>query len=306
VFPGLRLSTNSIRFNDSEPLVNMSFGLFNLRTELQNFLETCPAVKCVFGKHLLSNSASSLLYQKIGNVETNEPLFVFNESSGIKSACFNGDGLWKWKMRDFAEHSSHQLFDELIFATVHYLSVKNDKSQFRLRYPIISTENEEIELEADVYNKSYEAIHNADVSLVLRNSKKETFKYSFSSNGRYYQAGLGQLPADEYEFTATSKSGEEVLQKNGRLVIREMAAEKLDLVANHQLLYQLSKRSGGKLYGMEEIQNLKTELLNKKEIKTITYSVSSLSRLIDWPVLLFVLLISLGLEWTVRKRYLSI
>jgi len=306
VFPGLRLNGNSNRFNDSEPIVNKGFSLFTLKTDLQNFLETCPAIKCVFGRHLLSNTSSSLLYQKIGSVETTEPLFLFNESSSIKSACFNGDGLWMWKMRDFAEHNNHLLFNELVFATVHYLSVKNDKSQFRLRYPKIINENEDIELEADVYNKSYEAIHSAEVNMVLRNSKKESFNFSFSSNGKYYQVNLGQLPADSYEFTATSKAGEQVQQKSGKLQVREMNAEKFDLVANHRLLYQLSTRSGGKLYTMADHKALVRELLNKKEIKTITYSISNLNRLIDWPLLFFIFLLTLGLEWGIRKRYLSI
>lgn len=306
VFPGLRLNGNVSRYNDSEPAVNNNFGLFTVRTELSGFLETCPAIKCAFGKHLVSNGASCLIYQRIGSVETSEPLFLFNESSGIKSACFNGDGLWKWKMRDFAEHQNHELFNELIFATVHYLSVKNDKSQFRLRYTLIVNENEDVEMEADVYNKSYEAIHTAEVNLVLQNTKNKTFKYSFSSNGKFYQSNLGQLPPDEYTFTATSKAGDELLQKKGRLVVKEMNAEQTNLVANHRLLNQLAKRSGGAFYNMEEILQLKKDLESKKEIKTITFSVSRLNRLLDWPLVFFILLLSLGLEWAVRKRYLGI
>jgi hypothetical protein len=209
-------------------------------------------------------------------------------------------------MRDFAEHENHLLFNELIFASIHYLSVKNDKSQFRLRYPKIINENEVLEMEADVYNKSYEAIHSAEVNMVLRNSNKESFNYSFSSNGRYYQANLGQLPPDTYEFTATSKAGDELQQKSGKLLVREMNLEKMNLVANHGLLYQLAKRSGGQVYSMNDSKALIKDLLEKKEIKTITYSVSSLNRLIDWPLLFFVLLITLGLEWAIRKRYLSI
>ena len=85
-----------------------------------------------------------------------------------------------------------------------------------------------------------------------------------------------------------------------------MNAEKFDLVANHRLLYQLSTRSGGKLYTMADHKALVRELLNKKEIKTITYSISNLNRLIDWPLLFFIFLLTLGLEWGIRKRYLSI
>ena len=158
LFPGMRLNGSNNRFNDCEPLLNPNFNLFNLRPELAAFIAQSPAVRCQFGRYVLSNSATSLVYQKIGAVESSEPLFVFNENDGHKTACFNGDGLWRWKMRDFAEKGNSKRFEELISSTIFYLAVKADKSQFRLRYPPIISEMETLEIEAELYNKSYETV----------------------------------------------------------------------------------------------------------------------------------------------------
>jgi len=53
---------------------------------------------------------------------------IYSEINGVKNANFLGDGLWKWKMRDYVDHNNHNLFNELISKTVQYLSVKADKS----------------------------------------------------------------------------------------------------------------------------------------------------------------------------------
>ena len=73
-----------------------------------------------------------LFQQKIGSVETENPIYIFNELNGYKTCLFLGDGLWRWKMRDFAENGNTECFQELVSKTIQYLSVKNEKSFFRL------------------------------------------------------------------------------------------------------------------------------------------------------------------------------
>jgi hypothetical protein len=59
-------------------------------------------------------------------------------------------------MRDFIENKTNDLFFEFIRKTIQYLSVKSDKSFFRLVVPKITNENTPIEISAELYNKSYE------------------------------------------------------------------------------------------------------------------------------------------------------
>ena len=303
---GLRISSSFNRFNDVEPFLNSNFDLFRMSDAFTSFVNKLPAVKSFFGNYLVNTGTQTLLFQKLGSVETEQPILLFSEIDNIKSAGFVGDGLWKWKMRDFAENKNHHLFDELVSKTIQYLIVKNDKSLFRIKHPKIVFENDLIEMEAEVYNKSYELENSEELNLVLTNSTKQSFNFAFSKRGKSYHVNLGNLNPGEYTYLASVKVGGEIQKKLGTILVQELVSEKINTVANHQLLQQLSLRSGGKSFVLEQTKQLENELLSNNNLKSITYSSSQISRLIDFIWFFWLLLFVLASEWLIRKRYLTI
>lgn len=303
---GVRINGTFNKQNDAEPVLNASFGLFNLSDELKKFMKDLPAIKTFFGNYSVSNGANTLINQKIGVVETENPIFLFSELGGLKSGVFIGDGLWKWKMRDFSEHNNTNLFNELIGKSIQYLSVKSDKSFFRITAPKIINENETVELGAEVYNKTYDLITDPEVSLVLVNSDKKQFNYTFSKLNNMYKLNLGYLPPGEYKYEAKVKTNGELFTKQGLVVVKEIVAEKINTVANHQLLFQLSKRSGGKLFYPAQLERLEEDILKNQLIKPITYSSTQTNPIIELKWILYLLLFLLSTEWFFRKRYSSI
>lgn len=304
--PGVKITASLNKYNDTEAFTDNTFGLFNLSDAFKKFSKDLPALKTFFGNYTLGNGANTLLKQRIGVVETENPILLFEESGGAKNAVFIGDGLWKWKMRDFAEHQNHNLFNELISKSVQYLAVKSDKSFFRIRAPKIIHENESLELHAELYNKSYELITEPEVVLTLSNSENKKFNYTFSKTSSSYKLDLGLLPPGDYSYEASVKNNNERFVKQGVFTVKEVVSEKINTVANHSLLYQISKRSNGKLYYPKELDKLQNELLKSETIKPITYSQTSTSSLIELKWLFWLILILLGAEWFFRKRYLSI
>ncbi len=101
------------KLNDSEPAINNSFGLFTISEELRNAITNFPAVKTYFAKYNMSNGAQVLLNQKIGSVTMTEPILFFNELNGLKSGVFIGDGLWRWKLRNYQENSKINAINQL-------------------------------------------------------------------------------------------------------------------------------------------------------------------------------------------------
>lgn len=303
---GVKITGSNNRWNDTEPVLNNSFGLFNLSEDLQKFIKDLPAIKTFFGNYSVSNGVNTLINQRIGSVDTDNPVFIFNESSGLKSSVFIGDGLWRWKMRDFSEHKNNLLFSELISKTIQYLSVKSDKSFFRINSPKIINENEIAEIGAEVYNKSYELINEPDVSLTLVNSENKQFNYIFSKLSSVYKLNLGYLPHGEYRYEAKVKLNNEILVKKGSFAVKEIVAEKINTVANHQLLNQIATRSGAKSFQLNEFEKLSAEILKNPLIKPITYTSNATSSIIELKWLLFVLLAIFTMEWFFRKRYISI
>ena len=290
------------RKNDVEAAFKKEFPLFNVSSELQNYFKEFPAVNCNFGNTSITNGANALLNQKIGVVETDEPLMVFSETNGVKTCGFLGDGLWKWRMRDFADHSNHNLFNELISKTVQYLSVKADKSFFRVFTKKIINENEAIDFTAEVYNQSYELVTEPDVTLILKDDKGKAYNYTFNKKQTMYSLSAGQFTAGEYSYEAKVKFGDKLYTKSGIVIIKEIVSEKINTVANHQLLYQISKQSGGKLFYKNQLEQLQKDILSSDSIKSITYSHKQLTDLVNLKWIFGIIILLLSIEWFLRKH----
>lgn len=291
----------SSKNNDAEGVYQKEFSLFTLSDELKNYIKDFPAVATPFRNGAVVNGANILIAQKIGVVETEDPLLLFTEINGVKTAQFLGDGIWKWRMRDYADHNNHNLFNELISKTVQYLSVKADKSFFRVFTKKIINENEAIDFTAEVYNQSYELVTEPDVTLILKDNKNKTYNYTFNKKQTMYGLSAGQFPAGEYSYEAKVKYGDKLYTKTGIIIIKEIVSEKINTVANHQLLFQISKQSGGKLFYENQLEQLQKEILASDSIKSITYSHKQLTDLVNLKWLFFVILAFLSIEWFLRK-----
>jgi hypothetical protein len=289
------------RTNDAESVYQKEFSLFNLSDELKNYIKNFPAITCPFKSGATPNGANILISQKIGVVETEDPILMFTEINGVKTANFVGDGLWKWRMRNFADHNNHNLFNELVSKTVQYLSVKADKSFFRVFTKKIINENEPIEFTAEVYNQSYELVTEPDVTLILKDNKNKVYNYTFNKKQTMYSLSAGQFSAGEYTYEAKVKYGDKLYTKSGIVIIKEIVSEKINTVANHQLLYQISKQSGGKLFYKNQLEQLQKDILSSDSIKSITYSHKELTDLVNLKWLFFVILAFLSIEWFLRK-----
>jgi hypothetical protein len=299
--PGVNVQSLSPKTNDAESYLAKEFSLFTLSDEFKKYIKEFPAVNTVFGNYNLSNSMSTLIYQKIGVVETENPLLTFGTNGEQKFGIFLGEGLWRWRLRDFADHLNHNLFNELISKIVQYLSVKADKSFFRVKTKKMVNENEEIEFDAEVYNNSYELISNPEVTLVLTNEKNQQFNYTFTKSNNSYKLKIGSLPPGEYNYKAITNNGSKALEQKGIINVKQLFAEQTQTIADHQLLSQLAFKNNGKMLYPNQLEKLGEELLNSSTIKTITYSHKDISELIDLKILFFILLAFLTTEWFIRK-----
>lgn len=297
----VRINSYIDKPNDSEPALNNSFGLFTVSEDLRNALNNFPAVKTYFGKYSISNGAQILLNQKMGSVVTTEPILFFNELNGLKSGVFIGDGLWRWKLRNYEENNNFNAFNELISKSIQYLSVKSDKSFFRVYTQKIINENEVIEFNAEVYNKSYELITEPDVTMVIKNENGNSFNYTFSKQGNAYRLAIGLLPPGEYAYEAKTKIDATIAVKKGILIVKPVISEKINTVADHTLLQKLSNSTNGKTYSLNNIKSLESAILSNESIKPITYSQNETTELIDLKWIFFVLLVFISVEWFLRK-----
>ncbi len=300
--PVLQITQQGQGTNEVIPLLNTDFSLFTLSGELKKQLAEWPPLFVPFGQFTATPSSKKLLYQKIGSVQTDYPLMLFDEALGHKTAIICGEGIWRWKIYDYRENKNTTVFNELVDKTIQYLSVKEDKRQFRVRMlKNVFYENEPISFQAELYNDSYELINTPDVSITLEDQDGKEFPYIFNKTSNAYALDAGNFPVGDYNFKASVKLSGKELSYSGKFTIVPMQLEAFNTVADHQLLYQLSEKSGGQMFYPSAMDALGDSLLNSNRIKPMMYSTFKTESIINIWWLLTVFAGILALEWFIRK-----
>jgi len=300
---GLSVQASGARSNDVEPVLTPNFPLFTLSDNAQRYFSRFPALSVPFGTFTAANGSTTLFTQKIGSLKTNYPLWVFGQQGERKTSVLAGEGLWRWRLRDFADHQNHDVFNELVGKTVQYLSVKVEKSFFRVVNKGNYMENEPVTMEAELYNESYELISGPEVKITLIDEKGKRFPYTFTPTSNAYRLNAGQFPVGEYTYEATAKVGQKVFKDNGRFSVSALVVEAVNTTADHQTLYNLAKKHNGELLNVNELSKLSEVLNAREDIKPVIYNPKRLVDFINLKWIFFVLLGLLSLEWFMRKRY---
>jgi hypothetical protein len=300
---GLSVYPNGNRFNESQASYNKGFSLFTVDDQFNETSSIFPPLTTPFASYKLSNSATTLFNQKLGNVTSNDPLVVFNTVGNRKFEIICGEGLWQWYLGNYQEKQNHEVFNEFISKSIQYVASKDNKSLFRVNCNNVYEESEEIEFDAELYNESYELINDKEVSISISNSKGKQFNFAFIASGNSYQLNAGNFPPDNYTFTATANSGGKTFSFAGKFIVKALFSELTQTVANHQLLNQISNKTQGKLYYPKQVEQLVDELLNSDKIKPVVFNQKQLNDAIQLKWILILLLSLLSIEWFLRKYF---
>lgn len=280
------------------------FSLFKLSEELKSQLPQYPPLIAPFGEAETQANASTLLYQRIGKVDTKYPLWVLGEQNNIRTGIILGEGLWKWRLFDYLQHNNHDLFNELIGKTVQYLSLKEDKRRFRvLAGKNIFDENEAIVFDAELYDSNYELTNTPDVDVVITNEEGRNYTFVFDKTTQGYNLNAGVLPVGNYTYLAKTSFNGEQMTFSGRFGVQPLQLELFENQADHAMLYALSGDSGGEVVYPQDITSISGKIANATQIKPVIYQNDKVSPLINSKWLFFLLLLLLTIEWFGRRYF---
>lgn len=298
---GFKIYAQGNNASDAEPAFAKDFSLFTLSDDSRSYFSELPALSAPFGSYSSSPSLNVLCYQNIQGVTTNYPLIAFNQTGNEKVCIIAGEGLFRWKLKDYADHKNNNFFNDLINKMVQYLAVKDDKSFFRIHAPNSFKEDEPVEMDADLYNPSYQLVNDPEVSMIITNSDGKNFSYTFNRTSNAYHLNAGQLQAGVYHYAAQVKQANQLYTAKGEFTVTPVQVEATDLVANHQLLYQLAKEHGGKMIFPNQLPELTKLIAAKEDIKPVIYTHTSYAPLINLKWVFFLLLLLVSVEWFIRK-----
>lgn len=299
---GLAISPRSDTFTEALPALDASFSLFSVPEQTRALLPTLPPLFSPFARYTMATGTQAMLNQRIGQVVSDQPLIAFSRAGGWKTGVISGEGIWRWRLSSFARTGSHDAFDELIHRVAQYLSVREDRSLFRVNTEAFLYENEEVHLEAELYNRTYELVNEPEVSVVISNEDGQSFSYQMSRTSNAYRLAAGTFPPGEFTYEAGTSFGGERFTAGGRFTVSPLNLEELRTIADHNLLFRMAEQSGAVLFYPGQWQELSDHLMNREDVSPVMYSRKTFDELVNLKILFFVILLLLTGEWFMRKR----
>jgi hypothetical protein len=297
----LQITSRGLSANDAQGVLNPNFSYFTVNAA--NNISSLPPLSVPFGDYKIGPNTQVLMYQKLGGVTTQYPLFLVQQHVNGRVGVLTGEGIWRWRLYDYNQHNNHTLVDDYLLKTAQYLSVKHDKKQFRTSIAkTVYTESEPITFDAELYNENYELINTPDVNLVILDSANKKYQFTMNKNGNSYSLNIGNLGVGKYSYATSTSFNGQSYTATGNLIVVAQNIEEVNTTADFGLLNQLAKNYGGEFIYPSQIASLKEKIKRNASIKTILRSTVNINPLIDWKWLFALVIALLSIEWFVRKR----
>ena len=278
---------------------NPQFNLF--QTENIRF-EQFPPLENRFGTINTNASVSVLLWSKIRNTETNFPLLAFSEQQGNRTAFLLGENIWKWRLQSHVETKSFQKFDLFVDKIIQFLASSSSKKSLMVQHERFYNSGEELSISAQYFNKNYEFDEKARlmISVTNRNSK-QVKKYDFLKTNTNFKVNLDGLSAGQYNFTVTELNSKSAY--TSFFEVLNFDIEKQFVNPDLTKLDQLASQTQGTVYYPNQVAVLIKSLLQEENYKPMQKEIIKKTPFVDWIWVLVLIIVSLALEWFIRKYH---
>ena len=288
-------------FNLTLPLFNPKFDYFNI-DNLAKTIEKWSPLKSPFGAIKGYKPSDVLMYQKIGAVETNDPMCVLHDESGYRYGIFLGQGIWKWELSDYEQNDNHDVIYGVVNHMIQYLTVKNQ--QKLLRVTTTASEygvQEPAIFKGELYNNSMNLVFDKPIHITIKDEQKNELMYTMNAKNERYSQSINGLRPGIYKYTANAMLGGLQYKDQGVFMVSDQKKEWMNQQADYSLLQKISYYSNGYFYTSGTLSSLKNRLLKQDTSKTQISEENSYHDLIEFKGIFWLVIILLSIEWSIRK-----
>jgi hypothetical protein len=262
--------------------------------------ETFPPLKSNFGSISFSIPFETILFKKFRNNTTNLPLLGTFEANGRREGVLLGENIWQWRAQSFLNSKSFNEFDGFFGKVIQYLASNKRKERLNLEYESFYNGTNGVVFNAEFFDKNYEFDDRETLVIKVKDSLlKEEKTFPFILKNNQYQVDLSSLPPSDYSFTVSVTN--EKISKSGTFKILEYNVEQQFLNANVTKLQQVATNSLGTSYFIANTNEVISDILKDNRYQAIIKESKNEVPLIDWKFLLFLIALSLAIEWFLRK-----
>jgi hypothetical protein len=298
---GLNVKYSGASFSDAGASFDNNFTAFTLDEGFIAQLSEYPPLQVLFAEFSFTLDATVMLNQVIGKIVTDKPLIGFVNKSEVKYGFVVGEGLWRWRIRDFQLNNSHEYFSNLVNRMLQYLITRRMKQKLLVETKRIVSDNESVIFNAELYNEAYEKYNDPDVNLLVTDEAEREYTFVMNKLGDSYRLNAGNLPPGAYSYAATTEFDGSTYEALGEFFVKDLNIELLRSRANHSLLYRLASNSGGEMFYPNQFDQLAQTLNNNDNIVTRIHIEQRLSNIISLIWIFFVLAVLAASEWFLRK-----
>jgi hypothetical protein len=227
------------------------------------------------------------------------PLFVIRKSTTNKSAALLADGIWQWDLMVKGMDPQNRIYHHFINHTIRWLETKQSDNLVQIKANSRYRFGEKALIEVQAFDQKLEPVDSADILLRLQHPlyKKEYIPTAVETG--IYRAEISpQYPGDytiraraslhnrdlgntEFRFTVGEYSKELSVTRQARITLKSLALNSGGQYIEPDSLNRLSLLIQG---------NVKNEIIKKEQ------------SLWNQPIILFLIIFLLALEWFIRKR----
>ncbi len=255
-----------------------------------------------FGDVTFDIPYNSLLFQKIGIIETENPLFVTFGNNNQKGALLLGENSWRWRMNSFAEFKTFELFDGFMSNIVQYMVSDIDKKKLNVSGKSMYYANEIIQISASYLDENFNFDNRARLWLTVTNRDNNFLKkIPFVVTNNTFNVSLSNIPFGEYLYTVSVEDQDE--STSGSFKIVPFEVEQQFTSSNDTQLKILADKTAGRIFYSGQENALISELKADDRYKSIQQITSIKTPLIAWKWLLGLIILFLSVEWFTRKYF---
>jgi len=282
-----------------QPVFNSNYASF-LSDDI-GFSNYAP-LEDYFGDVTFSVPFNTLLFQQIGTIITKKPLLATFENSNQRVAVLFGENSWRWRMESFKTIQTFEQFDGFIANLIQYLTSTQKNKRLTVSLEPIFYANETIKISANYLDKNFNFDSRAKLWLTISNKDKKFIKkIPFAALETRFIAELSNLVAGKYSYAVSIENQD--LTSSGSFKILPFEVEQQFNNANDADLKLVSEHTQGKIYYDNQQSQLVIDLIEDQRFKSVQKEIIQKTPLIHWKWILGFILLTLSIEWFVRKYF---
>ncbi|HZH70058.1 MAG TPA: VWA domain-containing protein [Flavobacteriaceae bacterium] len=282
-----------------QPHLNTNYSAFSIE---DIGFSRFPPLQTSLGNFEINVPFSTLFEQQIQGVAMDTPMLFSFETGATKIAVWDGEGFWKWRAYSYVQNGDFKAFDQFTGNFIQYLSSGKRSSRLEVSHESFYNSTDHISISAQFFDKTY--VFDSRAALQIQLTHKETKQNQtlpLVLKNNSYEVNLSGLSPGNYSFSIENQ--QENISRSGTFQVLDFNIEQQFVNPNFKNLTHLASNSNGEVYFPDKLERLITHLNTSDRYLPIEKSEQKVVPLVDWKSLLFLLVLSLTVEWFTRKYF---